>query len=133
MKAPAGSDAEGLLGVGLVPRADRFQMVLPVQYRAMSDSAAEQTWHEGLIENISGSGVLFRAAEPLAAATAIELMFSLPSSAHQPPATVRCRAQVVRAAPPQPPDTRTALAVVIQHYRLARGAAARPKNPITPE
>ena len=92
-------------------------MTLPMRYRSLS----ERTWHEGQIENISSSGVLFRTPAPLAVATAVELMFVLPSSAPQPPASVRCTAEVVRTAPPESPDTGTAVAVAIRHYRLIKG------------
>ena len=105
----------------VAPRADRFQMALPVRYRSLP----ERTWHEGQIENISGSGVLFRTAVPLAAATAVEMMFFLPAIAPQPSASVRCRAEVVRTAPPEPPDTRPAVAVAIRRYRLTSGARAQ--------
>ena len=92
-------------------------MTLPMRYRSLS----ERTWHEGQIENISCSGVLFRAAVPLPAAAAVEMMFFLPSIAPQPPASVRCRAEVVRTAPPEPPDTLPAVAVAIRRYRLMKG------------
>jgi PilZ domain len=101
---------------GFVPRADRFQMALPVRYRRLT----EESWREGQIENISGSGILFRAGAPLELAAKIELAFSLPSSdPHEPAASIHCKAEVVRLAPPQLPDCRPGLAAAITRFRFS--------------
>src|SRR5215472_649367 len=42
-------------------RAQRFQLHLPLKYRRLG----EKLWHEGTTENISRSGMLFKAEEPL--------------------------------------------------------------------
>lgn len=99
-----------------VPRADRFHMALPLRYRRLTD----ESWREGQIENISGSGILFRAGAPLELATRIELAFSLPSSdPHEPAASIHCKAEVVRVAPPQLPDCRPGLAAAITRFRFS--------------
>jgi hypothetical protein len=99
-----------------VPRADRFQMALPVRYRPVAD----EVWREGQIENISGSGILFRAGALLEPATKIELAFSLPSSdPHEPAASIHCNAEIVRVAPPRLPDTRPGLAAAIIRFRFS--------------
>ena len=54
-------------------RALRFPLRLPLRYRAV----AEGTWREGLTENISRSGVLFRAQDLLQVSTPVELSFRL--------------------------------------------------------
>ncbi len=43
------------------PRAQRFVLELGLQYRA----SGQTEWHEGRTENISHTGVLFRAERPL--------------------------------------------------------------------
>jgi PilZ domain len=107
--------AKSQASAGLIPRATRFRIEVPLRYR----SVGERTWHDGQIENISGSGVLFRAGPLFAVATVIEFAFSVPfTSSGNSHAEVFCRAQVVRAAPPTPADTRPGLAAAIRGYRL---------------
>jgi hypothetical protein len=100
-------------------RPQRFAMSLPVQFRTL-DAAA---WQEGQSENISRSGILFRAAQPLQVDTVIEMMFDLPvemggeSGAH-----VVCTAHITRILPGATPEQSPLLAARIHDYRFVRGA-----------
>ena len=57
-------------------RAQRFEIKVPIRYRVRN----QETWREGHTENISQSGLLFRAPEPLSEDTVIELTFALPAT-----------------------------------------------------
>jgi PilZ domain-containing protein len=59
-----------------MPRKHRFPVNWPLQYRRVDESE----WRRGRIINMSISGVLFEAAEPLSADEAVELsiMFQAP-------------------------------------------------------
>jgi len=105
-------------GAPKVPnRAERFPIHMPVRYRELSG----RVWFEGKTENISRSGVLFRAESILIQETAVEMRLALPVVIKdEAPCEILCKGVVVRTqsnirgAPP-------ALAVAIQHYRFARG------------
>lgn len=78
-----------------------------------------------MIENVSDSGILFRAGALVEVATKIELAFFLPASdPHEPSAGVVCKAQVVRVAPPELPDERPGLAAAITKFRFTTEARA---------
>ena len=96
-------------------RAPRFALRLPLRYRAVG----EGSWREGLTENISRSGVLFRAGDLLQVSTAVELTFAL--SVADLNSEVFCRGLVVRAVPPAGPSDPPALAATIEDYRFVRG------------
>src|ERR1019366_8141427 len=57
-----------------MPRARRLRSTLPVRYRGKNLS----TWYEGLIQNISQSGVLFNGPQQLPANALVELIFEMP-------------------------------------------------------
>ena len=57
-----------------MPRARRLRSKLPVRYRGKNLS----TWYEGLIQNISQSGVLFHGPQQLPANALVELIFEMP-------------------------------------------------------
>ncbi len=75
-------------------RATRYTVAMPLRYRRVG----EQEWHDGVAENISQSGVLFRGDRSLSEEEVIEINFTLrgpatppPSSSHKP-----CTGIVVR-------------------------------------
>jgi hypothetical protein len=74
-------------------RKRRFQVHWPLQYRRVEDAE----WLRGRTVNMSLSGVLFEAAEPLSANEAVELsiMFQ-PLGQRVPPTVVRAAGFVVR-------------------------------------
>jgi hypothetical protein len=57
-----------------MPRARRLRSNLPVRYRGKN----LHTWYEGMIQNISQSGVLFHGPQQLPANALVELIFEMP-------------------------------------------------------
>ena len=56
------------------PRAERYTIPIAIRYRS-----AGEPWQSGLTENISRSGVLFRAERHIPLDTALELMLDVPA------------------------------------------------------
>ena len=100
---------------GMKPRARRFDMKLPLRFRVLP----AEVWHQGELENISRSGVLFRAGVPLDVADRIELAFSLAEvNADSALATVVCEARVARTQSPDSASQPPVFAATITRYRL---------------
>jgi hypothetical protein len=99
-------------------RAWRFELDLPVHYRPIGDAH----WHEGRTENISRSGVLFRAADILDVDTEVEMRLVLPVEPTAP--AIVCRGRVVRTVLPGGDGRRCGLAVAISRYRFRRSKTA---------
>ena len=59
------------------PRAPRFDLRVPVRYRA----SGGDDWHAGSTENMSRTGLLFRADRLLPVSTPIEMLVTLPMRA----------------------------------------------------
>ena len=98
-------------------RAQRFEIKVPVRYREQN----QEKWHEGRTENISQSGLLFRAPEPLGADTLIELNFALPDAKEgEPGAQVLCDGKTIRTILPATSDEAPGVAVKILNYKLKR-------------
>ncbi len=77
-------------------RARRFRLRMPLQYRG----AAGDEWRSGTTEDISLSGVLFRAAEEIEPRSPIEFSMLLPRQLSGPlPVRVFGKGYVVRTAP----------------------------------
>ena len=96
-------------------RASRFALRLPVRYRL----AGEPRWHQGQTDNISYSGVLFRAEGLINVNTPIELRVALSADTRERPhPEVFCHARIVRTMPPTQGDPRPALAASIEQYQL---------------
>lgn len=90
-------------------------MELPIRYRETGTEA----WHEGTTVNISVSGVLFRAAQPLKPQTAIEIALILPVAiAGEASAEIGCRGVMVRNTPVKGSGQLSALAASIVRYRF---------------
>jgi len=78
-------------------RAQRFSFHLPLKYRLVGES----TWRNGSTENISRSGVLFRAEEAIQPKAQLEINLVLPAEiAGLSSAEVVCRGEVVRVVDP---------------------------------
>jgi hypothetical protein len=58
-------------------RAPRFRVEVPLRYRPLGSTR----WQVGRIENISRSGVLFRAPDPMEVNTRLEMSVAVASSA----------------------------------------------------
>jgi len=98
-------------------RAQRFAIAMPIQYRPLSDL----TWLDGQVENISRSGVLFRAERVMDVATLLQMRFELPAEfGGQTGALVVCRGEVVRTLLPPTEDAPQRLAARILDYRFVR-------------
>jgi hypothetical protein len=99
-------------------RAKRFTIHIPIHYRKPHTSR----WFEGRTENISYSGVLFRAESLLQPKTTVELRFELPTAVlGEAPGEIVCRGVVVRIEESPISAVPPALAVHIDGYRMARG------------
>jgi PilZ domain len=89
------------------PRAERFAIPIAILYR----SPGEHDWRPGLTENISRSGVLFRADRRIEPNTLLELMLDLPTIVTAPVSgSALRRGRVVRAEAPSMEEERPAVA-----------------------
>ena len=76
-----------------MPRARRLKLDIPFRYRVNKTS----TWYEGIIENISQSGVLFHGPQPLPVNALIEMVFEMPEEiSGQKNSNVVCQGRVMR-------------------------------------
>jgi hypothetical protein len=104
------------------PRAPRFSIPIAILYRTPGDA----TWLEGWTENISKSGVLFRADRDLELDAPVEMMMEIPAFIATPVAgPAICRGRIVRAERPSPLEDRPAFAAKILEYELARPSDPR--------
>lgn len=100
-------------------RAQRFQLQLPLKYRQIG----EHDWRVGTTENISRSGMLFRAEELLSPNVQLEINLVLPPEiAGLEAAEVVCRGEVVRAMDAETPAMSPALAAKILQYHFHHGS-----------
>ena len=94
-------------------RSARFPLRFPVRYRRVGD----RLWRQGMTENISGSGVLFRVGETLPIEADLELLLELPSmAAVAGHAEIVCRGRVVRTIDPSPDQPWLAAAMAIDDF-----------------
>ena len=76
-----------------MPRARRLRLNLPIRYRGKNLS----TWYEGVIQNISQSGILFHGPQQLPANALVELIFEMPEEiSGQKNSNVLCQARLIR-------------------------------------
>jgi hypothetical protein len=76
-----------------VPRARRLKLDIPLRFRVNRTS----TWFEGIIENISQSGVLFHGPQQLPLNALIEMVFEMPEEiSGQKNSNVVCQGRVMR-------------------------------------
>ena len=77
-----------------VPRARRLKLDLALRYRVNKTSS----WYEGIIENISQTGVLFSGPQPLPVNALIEMVFEMPEEiSGRKNSNVVCQGRVMRA------------------------------------
>ncbi len=75
------------------PRAPRFIRAVPVLYRAVG----EEEWQRGITIDLSESGMLLEAAQPIRVAKRLELSFQLAEPVGRlGPDLVRCVGKVTR-------------------------------------
>jgi PAS domain S-box-containing protein len=100
-------------------RATRFDLHLPLRYRLVGESG----WREGKTENISRSGMLFQAEEPIAQNAQLEINLVLPAEiAGLAAAEVVCRGEVVRTVDPESGTVSPTLAAKILQYHFQHGS-----------
>jgi len=104
-----------------VPRARRLKLDLPLRYRVNKTS----TWHEGVIENISQSGVLFNGPQQLPVNALVEMVFEMPEEiSGQKNSNVLCQGRIMRAKPTdekkpkEPEEVAGGLAASIVDYKF---------------
>ncbi len=103
-------------------RAQRFQLHLPLRYRRLG----ETQWHAGTTENISRSGMLFRADDVLQPNSQLEINLVLPTEIAGLSGTeVVCRGEVVRTVDRQGDTMSPALAARILQYHFQHGPLPR--------
>ena len=99
-------------------RAKRFSLQLPLKYRPLG----EQDWHSGTTENISRSGMLFRAEELISPNVQLEINLVLPREiAGLSAAEVVCRGEIVRSVEGTEPTMTPAIAAKILQYHFQHG------------
>ncbi len=99
---------------GQPERSRRFPFRLPVRYRPVG----EEGWCRGRTENISDSGVLFRAEALMSLATPIEIAFELPIGPRAP--VVFGVGRVVRTVAAVGAAEQPVVAAAISKYRFVR-------------
>jgi PAS domain S-box-containing protein len=100
-------------------RATRFDLHLPLKYRLVGESG----WREGKTENISRSGMLFQAEEPIAPNAQLEINLVLPAEiAGLSAAEVVCRGEVVRTVDKESGTVSPTLAAKILQYHFQHGS-----------
>jgi hypothetical protein len=106
----------GVTMAAMLSRAQRFVVQLPIRYKKIGG----RRWFEGKTENISRSGLLFRADRVLKLRTAIQMSFTLPVWKKDDGAgEVLCQGSVVRTVAAVGTN-RPCIAASIQTYRLLR-------------
>lgn len=104
-----------------VLRARRFNLQVPLKYRRLGEVA----WSKGTTENISRSGMLFRAEQVIQPQVQIEINLVLPPEiTGLSTAEVVCKGEVVRALPSDTATMSPAVAAKILHYEFPHGAHA---------
>jgi hypothetical protein len=82
-------------------------------------------WRDGESLNISGSGLLFRAEQPLESQTPVELSVELPGiGADGVAVRIACRGHVVRTVETDSATERPLVAATIDAYRFIRAGQA---------
>lgn len=100
--------------VTMVPRAERYVLQLPLQYRAVDTGE----WQHSHTQNMSRSGVLFFSNDPLPLGAHIEVRLQLRGEEGLPwPVDILCGGRVVRQEGKQ-------VAMQILHYRWLTTQAA---------
>ena len=97
-------------------RAQRFTVRIPLHY--CQDGGTN--WCAGSTENISRSGVLFAAEQPLPPKTAVPMRLLVPPASGEPGAEIVCRGSIVRVIPAHGIATLSRVAATITNYQIAR-------------
>lgn len=110
-----------------VPRAPRFPNEGPLRFRP----GGQGEWYQGVMFNISESGVVFRSLQTMDVASPVELNFVMPKEiSGKEGAVVFCRGEVVRTAMPKTDDNRPLIAATIVEF--LPGSQWKPSPPAPP-
>jgi hypothetical protein len=114
--SPALTSGQTLSVDAQTARAERFAVQAPMLCRI----APYSPWHNGQIENISTTGVLFRSDIRLGVQRRLDMSFTLtdPVAGVPPSSIVVCQGRIVRVASRD--DGSTAFGVAIEHQRFVR-------------
>jgi len=98
-----------------VPRARRLKLNLPIRFRVKNLSS----WFEGVIENISQSGVMFQGPQALPANALVEMVFEMPEEiSGQKNSSVLCQGRLIRAKEAHSREDGFGLAASILDYKF---------------
>jgi hypothetical protein len=98
-----------------VPRARRLKLDLPIRYRVKNLG----TWYQGIVGNISQSGLLFRGPQELPENTLVEMVFEMPEEiSGQKNSEVLCQGRVIRAKTTQGSEQGFDVAASILDYKF---------------
>jgi hypothetical protein len=98
-----------------VPRARRLKFQTSLRYRAKGQTF----WHEGKIENLSQSGLLFKCAESLPPDTPVEMIFEMPEEiSGQKNSSVQGHGRLIRCQGEPGKTGNFAMAVSIVEYQF---------------
>jgi hypothetical protein len=100
-----------------LPRARRLRAKMAVRYRVRNLT----TWYEGVIQNISQSGVLFHGPQQMPANALVELIFEMPEEiSGQKDSNVLCQGRLIRIkeAPIDNADDSYVLVASILDYKF---------------
>ena len=115
-------DARGGVGPGEKTRAQRFELQIPLRYRA----GGEVDWHRGTTRNISRSGVLFHGEDWAEPRSHLELNLRFPrENGVERAAELACRGTVTRSERGGIEEAGHLIAISISHYRLVRSQDGR--------
>jgi hypothetical protein len=100
-----------------VPRARRLKLDSPVRYRVKNLG----TWYEGVVENLSQSGLLFHGPQRFPNNTLVEMVFEMPEEiSGQKNSSVLCQGRVIRTKEliTGPETEKISLAISILDYKF---------------
>ena len=98
-----------------VPRARRLKLDLPIRYRVKNLG----TWYEGMVENISQSGVFFHGPQQLPNNALVEMVFEMPEEiSGQKNSNVLCQGRLIRGKQAHDTEESFGLAASILDYKF---------------
>ena len=98
-----------------VPRARRLKLDTPVRYRVKNLG----TWYEGIIDNLSQSGVLFTGPQRFPNNTLVEMVFEMPEEiSGQKNSSVLCQGRIIRTKEASENPESLGLAATILDYKF---------------
>jgi hypothetical protein len=98
-----------------VPRARRLKLETPVRYRVKNLGG----WFDGIIENLSQSGLLFEGPQQLPDNTLVEMVFEMPEEiSGQKNSSVLCQGRIIRAKEGRDTTESGTLAASILDYKF---------------